>query len=193
MADETPPPGAAPGAMQSTTDGAIGGPGGATGNPRMQCVSQYVKDLSFESPGAPGTVMQGDDEPHGELKVQVKLRKLGGDNYEVVLQIEIEATKQDKIAFLVELQYAGVYVVSGLAEAEIEPALMIECPRNLYPFARRIIADAVRDGGFPQLMLRPIDFVQLYQMYGPKGQAGSDGNGGGDAVAAETAREATDA
>ncbi len=190
MADETPQTGAAP----SVTDGVFGGPGGPTENARMQCVSQYVKDLSFESPGSPATVMQGEEEPHGELKVQVKVRKMGGDNYEVVLQFQIEATKEDQIAFLIELQYAGVFTVTGLAEADIEPALMIECPRIIYPFARRIIADTVRDGGFPQLMLGPIDFVQLYQMYGPQSRAREQENRGGDtAAAAETAHKTTDA
>lgn len=191
MADETPPTGAA----SSIIDGVIGGPGAPTENARMHCITQYVKDLSFESPGSPATVMQGDEEPHGELKVQVKVRKLGGDNYEVILQFQIEATKEDQIAFLVELQYAGVFTVTGIAEAEMEPALMIECPRNLYPFARRIIADAVRDGGFPQLMLGPIDFVQLYKMYGPHSQAlqGGDTAGAGDAAAPKTAPETTDA
>ena len=197
MADETPPTGAAPG----VTDGVIGGPSAPTENARMHCVTQYVKDLSFESPGSPASVMRGDEEPHGELKVQVKVRKLGGDNYEVILQFQVEATKEDQIAFLVELQYAGVFTVTGLAEADIEPALMIESPQSLYPFARRIIADAVRDGGFPQLMLGPIDFVQLYKMYGPHSQAlqGSDGDdaggagGAADAPTPETAAETTDA
>ena len=188
MADETPPTGTA----SSVIDGVIGGPGAPAENARMRCVTQYVKDLSFESPGSPATVMQGDEEPHGELKVQVKVRKLGGDNYEVILQFQIEATKEDQIAFLVELQYAGVFTVSGIAEAEIQPALMIECPQSLYPFARRIIADAVRDGGFPQLMLGPIDFVQLYKLYGPQNQPRGEDAGGGDAAtAAETAPEAT--
>ncbi len=187
MAIETPPTGAAP----SATDGVIGGPSAPTENAPMHCVTQYVKDLSFESPGSPATVMQGDEEPHGELKVQVKVRKLGGDNYEVILQFQVEATKEDQIAFLVELQYAGVFTVTGIAEAEIEPALMIECPRLIYPFARRIIADTVRDGGFPQLMLGPIDFVQLYQMYGPRNQARGKDAGGAAAAAAETAPETT--
>ncbi len=193
MADESPPTGAAPGIPSSVTDGVIGSPGMSTDNARLNCVTQYVKDLSFESPGSPAPVMQGDEEPHGELKVQVKVRKLGGDNYEVILQFQVEATKEDQVAFLIELQYAGVFKVTGIAEADIEPALMIECPRNLYPFARRIIADTVRDGGFPQLMLGPIDFIQLYKLYGPQNQARGDGNSGADTATAETAPETSDA
>jgi preprotein translocase subunit SecB len=137
---------------------------------RIENVTQYIKDMSFESPRSPASILQGTEEPHGELKVQVKVRKMGGDNYEVILQFQVESTKEDEVAFLIELHYAGVFTVTGFPEGELEPALMIECPRILYPFARRVIADVVRDGGFPQLMLGPIDFVQLYKMYGPQNQ-----------------------
>ena len=138
---------------------------------RINGVTQYVKDLSFESPRAPASVLQGAEEPHGELKVQVAVRALGRDNYEIMLQFQIEGTKDGEVAFLIELHYAGVFVVSGFAEDELQPALMVECPRLLFPFARRVIADTVRDGGFPQLMLGPIDFVKLYEMHGPAAQA----------------------
>jgi preprotein translocase subunit SecB len=137
---------------------------------RIENVTQYIKDMSFESPRSPASILQGTEEPHGELKVQVKVRKMGGDNYEVILQFQVESTKEGEVAFLIELHYAGVFTVTGFPEKELEPALMIECPRILYPFARRVIADMVRDGGFPQLMLGPIDFVQLYKMFGPQNQ-----------------------
>jgi preprotein translocase subunit SecB len=137
---------------------------------RIENVTQYIKDMSFESPRSPASILQGTEEPHGELKVQVKVRKMGGDNYEVILQFQVESTKEGEVAFLIELHYAGVFTVTGFPEAELEPALMIECPRILYPFARRVIADVVRDGGFSQLMLGPIDFVHLYKMFGPQNQ-----------------------
>ena len=86
MADETPPTGAA----SSVIDGVIGGPGAPAENARLRCVTQYVKDLSFESPGSPTTVLQGDEEPHGDLRVQVTVRKLGGEPYEVILQFQVE-------------------------------------------------------------------------------------------------------
>ncbi len=152
---------------------------------RIENVTQYIKDLSFESPRSPASILQGTEEPHGELKVQVKVRKMGGDNYEVILQFQVESTKEGEVAFLIELHYAGVFTVTGFPEGELEPALMIECPRILYPFARRVIADVVRDGGFPQLMLGPIDFVQLYKMYGPQNQP--------DATKVAKETEATDA
>ncbi len=133
--------------------------------PRISNIAQYVKDLSFESPNSPASILEGKETPDGELSVQVKSRKLGGDQYEVVLQFQIEGTKGDETAFLVELQYAGVFDVSGFSDDDHQKALLIECPRLLFPFARRIIAETVRDGGFPQLMLGTIDFVKLYQTY----------------------------
>ena len=154
---------------------------------RIDNVTQYIKDLSFESPRSPASILQGTEEPHGELKVQVKVHKMGGDNYEVILQFQVESTKEGEVAFLVELHYAGVFTVTGFLEGALQPALMIECPRILYPFARRVIADVVRDGGFPQLMLGPIDFFQLYKMHGPEDQFG-----GGEKDAAKEA-EAADA
>ncbi len=139
--------------------------------PQISNIAQYVKDMSFESPNSPASILEGKETPNGELSVQVKARKLGGDQYEVILQFQIEGSKGGETAFLVELHYAGVFIVSGFSEADHQKALMIECPRLLFPFARRVIADTVRDGGFPQLMLGTIDFVQLYKNYLQKAQA----------------------
>ncbi len=153
-------------------------PNGAAGDPargpRISNTVQYVKDLSFESPNSPASILGSKETPDGELSVQVKSRQLGGDQYEVVLQFQIEGSKSDETAFLVELQYAGIFDVSGFSDDDHQKALMIECPRLLFPFARRVIADTVRDGGFPQLMLGTIDFVQLYQNYLQQNQAGAD-------------------
>lgn len=143
--------------------------------PQISNIAQYVKDMSFESPNSPASVLEGKETPNGELSVQVKARKLGGDQYEIVLQFQIEGSKGGETAFLVELQYAGVFAVSGFTEDDHQKALMIECPRLLFPFARRVIADTVRDGGFPQLMLGAIDFVQLYKNYLDKAQAEAAG------------------
>ena len=137
----------------------------AVQGPRISNITQYIKDLSFESPNSPASILETKDAPNGELSVQVKARKLGGDQYEIILLFQIEGSKGGETAFLVELQYAGVFTVAGFSDEDHQKALMIECPRLLFPFARRVIADAVRDGGFPQLMLGSIDFVQLYQNY----------------------------
>lgn len=149
-------------------------PADAVQGPRITNVAQYVKDLSFESPNSPASVLGGKDAPNGELSVQVKARRITGDQYEVVLQFQVEGSKGGEAAFLVELEYAGVFDVSGFSDEDHQKALMIECPRLLFPFARRVIADTVRDGGFPQLMLGAIDFVQLYQNYLIKNQEEAD-------------------
>ena len=134
--------------------------------PQIAVLTQYVKDLSFENPKAPESVAEGTGKPHGNVSIQVKSRRLNEDNYEILLEFNIEAKNNDAVVFIVELTYGGVFGVRGFDEAAMELALWVECPRILYPFARRIIADSVRDGGFPPLMLGPIDFLGLYRQRG---------------------------
>ena len=136
---------------------------GADLAPQAGILAQYVKDLSFENPNAPGSLqMQG--QPKIEINVNVNARAGGQDMYEVELKIEASARAQDggTLAFQVELLYAGLFRLVGAPEEALEPFLVVEAPRILFPFARRVIADCVRDGGFPPLMLEPIDFGRLY-------------------------------
>jgi preprotein translocase subunit SecB len=135
---------------------------GADLAPQAGILAQYVKDLSFENPNAPGSLqMQG--QPKIEINVNVNARAGGQDMYEVELKIEASARAADSsLAFQVELLYAGLFRLTGAPQDAIEPFLVVEAPRILFPFARRVIADAVRDGGFPPLMLEPIDFGGLY-------------------------------
>lgn len=136
---------------------------GADLAPQAGILAQYVKDLSFENPNAPGSLqMQG--QPKIEINVNVNARAGGQDMYEVELKIEASARAQDggTLAFQVELLYAGLFRLVGAPEEALEPFLVVEAPRILFPFARRVIADCVRDGGFPPLMLEPIDFGGLY-------------------------------
>lgn len=135
---------------------------GADLAPQAGILAQYVKDLSFENPNAPGSLqMQG--QPKIEINVNVNARAGGQDMYEVELKLEASArSPDDKIAFQVELLYAGLFRLTGAPQDAIEPFLIVEAPRILFPFARRVIADVVRDGGFPPLMLEPIDFGGLY-------------------------------
>ena len=131
--------------------------------PFLSMVAQYVKDLSFESPRAPTSVLNKGIEPHGDVSIRVTSQALGNDNYEVQIEFNIAATDADEVAFLVELVYAGVFTMRGFEDEFKEMALMVECPRILFPFARHVIYDTVRDGGFPPLMISPIDFHRLYQ------------------------------
>ncbi len=147
-------------------------------NPQAGVISQYVKDLSFENPNAPA-VYQWQGQPQIDVQFNIASGQVGDDVYEVVLKIDVKATADDKVAFQVELSYAGLFGLRNIPEDQLQPFLLAEAPRILFPFARRMLADVVRDGGFPPLMLEPIDFGQLYlaqaaqaeQMAAPMGQA----------------------
>lgn len=135
---------------------------GDNGNaPRVQIVAQYVKDLSFENPGAPSAVAV---RPQIDLGVDLQARRLENQLFEVELKLRVNATTQeDKPVFLLELAYAGLLQIVNVPEDVLQQVLLIEGPHLLFPFARRIISDAVRDGGMPPLMIEPIDFASLYR------------------------------
>jgi preprotein translocase subunit SecB len=152
---------------------------GADGAPRIQIVTQYVKDLSFENPGAPTALTV---RPAIELGVDLQARRIEGPMFEVELKLRVNAKGQDeKPVFLIELSYAGLFQITNIPDDVLQQVLLIEGPHLLFPFARRIIADAVRDGGMPPLMIEPIDFAGLYrskaaQMQQVRGGAQQSGN-----------------
>jgi preprotein translocase subunit SecB len=156
MADET------DGSNGDAPQGSGGGAEGAAAQPHFSIQAQYVKDLSFENPHAPHSLRQN-EQPKIELTVTVNGQHLGNDNHEVNLEMTAKAMQGDDVAFVAELTYGGVFHVSGFPEEQTRPVVFIECPRMLFPFARRVLADCTRDGGFPPLMLEPIDFVALYR------------------------------
>ncbi|TCZ56759.1 protein-export chaperone SecB [Roseicella aquatilis] len=125
---------------------------------------QYTKDLSFEVPGAPEIFATLREQPRVDLQLDVQARPLqeGGNVYEVALQIRADAKAQDQTCFIAELVYCGIFTITVEPQV-LEPVLLVECPRLLFPFARNILADVTRDGGFPPVMLAPIDFVALWQ------------------------------
>ena len=129
--------------------------------PQVGVIAQYVKDLSFENPNAPA-VYQWQGQPRIDVQFNIGSGQVGDDAYEVSLKIEISAKAEEQTAFHVELVYAGLFGLRNVPEDQIQPFLFAEAPRILFPFARRIIADTVRDGNFPPLMLEPIDFAALY-------------------------------
>ena len=132
---------------------------------------QYVKDLSFESPSSPKIFMSQMKQPNVNANFNVAATEVGEDLHEVVLTIEINAETDGEPVFVAELSYAGICQVKGAAADVTKQALMIEVPRQLFPFARAVMADAIRDGGFPPLLLSPIDFNKLYQEH-QKGSVG---------------------
>ena len=136
-------------------------PAAAT-QPQVGILTQYVKDLSFENPNAP-TSLQFEGAPRIEINVNVQARRANEDElFEVELKISAHAFNDDKPAFVVELLYAGLFALRNIPTEALEPFLVVEAPRILFPFARRIVADATRDGGYPPLLLEPIDFGALY-------------------------------
>jgi preprotein translocase subunit SecB len=146
----------------STTNG---GPVEATASnsaPQLMVLAQYTKDLSFENPNAPGSLQQT-TQPQISISVNVVTSPLSDTDIEVTLRLEGKAEAAGSVMFNIELQYAGVFRIQNVAQEQIQPLVLIECPRLLFPFAREIIATSVRNGGFPPLMLDPIDFVALYQ------------------------------
>ncbi|MEM7694883.1 MAG: protein-export chaperone SecB [Pseudomonadota bacterium] len=145
--------------------------------PTVRVLAQYVKDLSFENPRAPVSLQKQENAPPINIGVNVGAKGLSANDYEVTLSLEAKAGSGDAVNFEVELQYAGVVRVQNMKPEHMQPFLLIEGPRLLFPFARQILADAVRNGGFPPLMIDPIDFVALYRknMERQQGQAPAAG------------------
>ena len=146
---------------------------------------QYVKDLSFEVPGAPQIFSQIRAQPQVSINLDVQARRVqeGQSVFEVSLMIRAEAHDNSQgqtpapTVFVAELTYAGVFTLNGLPENAIEPVLLVECPRILFPFARNILSDVTRDGGFPPVLLQPIDFVALWQSRRNQAGGAAAGNG----------------
>ncbi len=134
--------------------------------PKMQILGQFIRDLSFENAAVQNAVVaQG--QPDIQVQVALDARKRTTENqYDVIMKLKVESkTKEDepKSVFLIELEYGGVFSIENIAEQQLHPFLMIECPRMLFPFVRRIISDVTRDGGYPPLNLDQMDFVALYR------------------------------
>jgi len=125
--------------------------------------AQYIKDFSFENPKAPFSFMQ-QESPAIDLGLEINVNILEKNTYEVILRIEAKAEIGDQIIFVIDLQYAGVFVIDEdkLDKAEKELILSVNCPNIIFPYARRILSDVTRDGGYPPLMISPIDFLGLY-------------------------------
>ena len=140
-------------------------PGGAAPQARPQIVisSQYIRDLSFENPNAPDTLSPSGVAPQVRVSVDVRTRALQDNRYEVTLHIKGESEVGDKKAFIVELAYAGLVTVENATREQTGPMLLIEAPRQLFPFARQVVADTVRNGGYPPLLIQPVDFVDLFR------------------------------
>ena len=154
-------------------------PGPADNLPQVGVIAQYVKDLSFENPNAPA-VYQWQSQPQMDVQFNIGTQSVADGIYEVALKVEITAKAPEGVAFNMELLYAGLFALRNIPEEQLQPFLLAEAPRILFPFARRVIADAVIDGGFPPLLLDPIDFGGLYMQSAAQQQAEATGGQAGD-------------
>ena len=136
-------------------------PNGEDNSPAIGLISQYVKDLSFENPNAPA-VYQWQSAPQVDVQFNIGADNVGENLYEVSLKIDITSKTDEGTSFIVDLKYAGLFGVRNVPDDQLQPFFLAEAPRILFPFARRVVADAVRDGGFPPLLLEPIDFHGLF-------------------------------
>ena len=140
-----------------------GAPSEAAPPPQLNVLAQYTKDLSFENPNAPSSLAPQAQPPQINIQINVGASNIAEHEYEVTLSVEGKAESAGKVMFSFDLAYAGVFRIVNVPQENLHPLIMIECPRLLFPFAREIIATSVRDGGFPPLMLDPVDFVGLYR------------------------------
>ncbi len=132
------------------------------GVPQIRVLAQFIRDLSFENPRAPDSLHSGNAQPSIDLGVEMNARGRIDGLFEVDLKLTASATRENEPVFHLELVYGGLFGVSGVPESDIEPVLLIECPRFLFPFARRMVADLTTEGGFPPFLLEPLDFASIY-------------------------------
>lgn len=153
----------------------------ALAGPQLRVLAQFTRDLSFENPRAPDSLRMVSGQPNVELGVEMNARGRPDGLYEVDLKLSVKASREAEVAFQVELVYGGLFEMAGVPADQIEAGLMTECPRYLFPFARRIIADLIVDGGFPPFLLEPLDFGAIYasrqaQQGAGLGEGGTVGN-----------------
>lgn len=130
--------------------------------PKISIQAQYVRDMSFENVAVQSGDGRLDAKPDIQVGVNLDAKKRTDDQYEVILKVNATAKSDEAVMFIVELEYAGIFKVENVPEQQLHPVLLIECPRILFPFARRIVADATRDGGYPPLLLDMVDFAGIY-------------------------------
>lgn len=148
---------------EDTPENANGAAVEADQGPMLQVLAQYTKDASFENPNAPDSLRTGLDAPTININIEIGRQMLTDETVEVVLMLRAKANRGDQIAFIAELEYGGLFAFQGANIEEIQPLILIECPRLLFPFARQIMAEMTQNGGFPPIMLEPPDFVGMFR------------------------------
>ena len=135
----------------------------AQSGPMLSILAQYTKDASFENPNAPDSLRSGLEAPQIQIGIEIGRQMLEGDNVEVTLMLKAEARRAEQVAFIAELEYAGLFAFQNVNAEEIQPLILIECPRLLFPFARQIMAEMTQNGGYPPIMLEPPDFAAMFR------------------------------
>lgn len=154
---------------------------GGSPQPSIRILAQFIRDLSFENPLAPDSLRQAAAQPSIDMQVEMNARGRQDGLFEVDLKLGATATREDAVNFQVELLYGGLFELTGVPESQLEAVLLVECPRFLFPFARRIIADMTSEGGFPPFMIEPIDFAGVYAAQ-RAGDGGGAPNGSGQVL-----------
>ena len=141
-----------------------GGAAAAAGEaPVWRLISQYIKDLSFENPNAPASILTQATMPNFDVNINVGVNRLPDDIFAVEMTLKAKAVREDSVVFNVELVYGGAFLVKNIPDQQLAPLLMVESPRLLFPFARQILATVSQQGGFPPLMMEPVDFAAIYR------------------------------
>ncbi len=154
---------------------AAGDGNGQTAVPGIRVLAQFTRDLSFENPRAPDSLNMGSTPPQMDVGVEMNARGRPDGNFEVDLKLTASAQREGVAVFHCELIYGGLFQITGIATEDMEPILMTECPRYLFPFARQIISDMSAQGGFPPFMLDPIDFAGISLAQRAQAQQPADG------------------
>ena len=131
--------------------------------PQLNVLGQYVKDFSFENPNAPKSLAPSQEQPQLNVQINVGVTPMAATDYEVTLKLEGKAELGGMVLFVFDLTFCGMFRIQNFPQEHLQPLIMIECPRLLFPFAREIVGTAVRNGGFAPLLLDPVDFVTMYQ------------------------------
>ena len=150
-------------AAKAETEAAAQQEAQAQQGPMLSVLAQYTKDQSFENPNAPDSLRSGLAAPEIQIGIEIGRQMLEGDNVEVTLMLRAEARRGEQVAFIAELEYAGLFAFQGVNVEEIQPLILIECPRLLFPFARQIMAEMTQNGGYPPIMLEPPDFAAMFR------------------------------
>lgn len=148
---------------ENAAGGAAAQPNAANAAPAMNLIGQYIRDLSFENPGAPASILSGSGAPGFSVNINVAVKKQAEEVYAVEITLNAKAERDKALLFNVELIYGGVFRLRNVPEARLPELLMIECPRLIFPFARQVLASVTQQGGFPPLMMEPVDFTAMYR------------------------------